>query len=155
MRPRGKPADLERRRAEALKLLREGMSAIQVADRLGVDRVSVHRWAVAGPRGIKARPNTGRPPKLEAEERKELERILFGGAEAQGYGTDLWTCPRIVEVIRRHFDVEYHADHVGRLLRGLGWSPQKPQRRAIERDEKAIRTWVKHDWPRIKKKRSS
>jgi transposase len=56
-------------------------------------------------------------------------------------------------VIRQAFDVEYHVDHLGRLLRSLGWTPQKPERQARERDEAAIRRWVKVDWPRIKRKR--
>jgi transposase len=59
----------------------------------------------------------------------------------------------VAEVIRREFGVEYHVDHVGRLLHAMAWSPQKPERRARERDEEAIRTWIKEEWPRIKKKR--
>jgi transposase len=43
-------------------------------------------------------------------------------------------------------------DHIGRLLHSLGWSPQKPQRKAIERNEEQIQQWIKVDWPRIKKK---
>jgi transposase len=63
----------------------------------------------------------------------------------------LWTCPRVAQVIRREFGVRYHVDHIGRLLRSLGFTPQKPERRARERDESAIQRWVKQDWPRIKK----
>lgn len=139
----------------ALEMLRSGMTAREVADRLGVHLVSVYRWSAMrrrGLRAIRARRTPGRPPKLSGEERAELEQILLAGAQAEGFATDLWTCPRIREVIRRRFGVEYHVDHIVRLLHGLGWSPQKPQRRAVERDEHAIRTWVKREWPRIKKK---
>ncbi|MCH8344942.1 MAG: winged helix-turn-helix domain-containing protein [Planctomycetes bacterium] len=59
----------------------------------------------------------------------------------------------IAEVIERHYGVRYHVDHIPRLLGGLGWSCQKPQRRAIERDEEAIVRWVQRDWARIKKSR--
>jgi hypothetical protein len=77
--------------------------------------------------------------------------MLLQGAQAAGYPTDLWTCPRVADVIRSRFGVQYHADHVGRLLHSLGWSPQKPQRRAVERDEEQVQTWIKQEWPRVKK----
>jgi transposase len=64
----------------------------------------------------------------------------------------LWTCPRVTHLIRKEFNVTYHVDHIGRLLHSLGWSPQKPERRAIERDEKSIRNWVRYTWPHLKKK---
>jgi putative transposase len=94
----------------------------------------------------------GRPRKLTAAQRARLEKALLRGALAYGFPTDLWTCPRVADLIERRFRVEYHVDHVGRLLHGIGWSPQKPERRARERDEEAIRTWVKTVWPRVKKK---
>ena len=98
-------------------------------------------------------PSPGRPPKLDARSKEKLRRLLLKGAEAHGFPTDLWTCPRVAELIRRTFRVSYHVDHVGRLLRTLGWSPQKPERRARERDEQAIQRWVRVDWPRVKKTR--
>lgn len=157
MRPEGSPAELERRRLRAVALLREGFTPVEVARRLGVDRRSVRRWRAAhdaeGKKGVAARPASGRPQKLDEEGRRRLEELLVGGAQGCGFPTDLWTCPRIAELIRRKFKIDYHVDHVGRLLRSMGWSPQKPERRARERDEGGIRRWVKVDWPRIKKKR--
>ena len=73
------------------------------------------------------------------------------GPLAAGYFTDLWTCGRVGQVIAETFGVTYHVDHVGRLLHDLGFSPQKPRRRARERDEAAIERWRREDWPRIKK----
>ena len=81
-----------------------------------------------------------------------LEKKLLQGAEAAGFASDLWTCPRVAQVIRDQFGVHYHVDHIGRLLKGLGWSPQKPTRRARERNEEEIQRWVKVEWPRLKKK---
>jgi transposase len=81
--------------------------------------------------------------------------VLLKGAKAFGYDTDLWTCPRIAEVIRGRFGVRYHVDHVGRLLHSLGWSPQRPQRRAAERDEQKVRHWIKGTWVLIKKNGST
>lgn len=156
MRPSGSPAELERRRLRALDLLKEGLLPVEVARRVGADRRSVRRWRAsfdaAGRDGVRAVPASGRPTKLTAGERTRLEKTLLRGALAHGYATDLWTCPRIAELIERRFGVTYHVDHVGRLLHALGWSPQKPERRARERDEEAIRTWVKTTWPRVKKK---
>ena len=119
----------------------------------------MRRWRAshdhAGPTGVGAKPAPGRPPKLDARRRARLERVLLRGAEAAGFNTPLWTCPRVADMIRREFGVRYHVDHIGRVLRTLGWSPQKPERRARERDEAAIQRWVKVDWPRIKKKRGA
>jgi transposase len=89
---------------------------------------------------------------MSAQDRRRLEQDLLRGAQAAGFETDLWTCPRVAQWIQRRFRVRYHPDHVCRLLHALGWSPQKPQRRAIERDEKAIRRWMRDTWSPVKKK---
>ncbi len=159
MRPSGSPEELERRRRRAIALLQQGMAPVDVARHVGADRRSVRRWRAdherAGPAGVDAKPVPGRPPKLDPKRRAQLERLLLRGAEAAGFSTPLWTCPRVAAVVRREFGVRYHVDHVGRVLRALGWSPQKPERRARERDEAAIQRWVKVEWPRIKKKRGA
>jgi transposase len=156
MRPKGSAGELERRRRRAIELLEKGHAPVDVARMLGVDRRSVRRWKAAhrerGSKGIEARPTPGRPPKLDGRQRARLERRLMKGARAAGYESDLWTCPRIADVIAEEFGVFYHPNHIGRLLRSLGWSPQRPQRRALERDEERIQGWIRADWPRIKKK---
>jgi len=153
MRPSGSPEELERRRNRASNLLQQGYQPVEVAQMVGADRRSVRRWNAAfrarGAEGINRKPVSGRPAKLDLRARKELDAILLKGAKAAGFPTDLWTCPRIAEVIRSRFGVRYHVDHIGRLLRSFGWSPQKPARRAIERDEPLIQGWVKTRWPRI------
>jgi transposase len=155
MRPSGDPKELERRRRRAIALLKEGLMPVEVARRVGVDRRSVRRWKAAyrkrGEAALDAKPASGRPPKLSARDQKRLERQLLKGAQAAGFSSDLWTCPRVAEWIERAFGIEYHVRHVPRVLRSLGFSPQKPARRAVERDEQAIVQWVKRDWPRVKK----
>ena len=155
MRPTGSPEVLERRRLRALSLLKGGMKPVEVARKLKVDRRSVRRWRAAfeqtGRAGLAAKPAPGRPSKLDPSGKKKLERLLLKGPRACGFSTDLWTCRRVVELIRREFDVEYHVDHIGRLLRSMGWTPQKPARRARERDEARIQGWVRVRWPRVKK----
>lgn len=159
MRPTGSPVELERRRHRAIKLLEEGRQPVEVARTVGADRRSVRRWNAAyrkeGQAALKAIPASGRPPKLAAKDKRKLEELLLSGAKAAGFPTDLWTCPRVTNLIIRRFHIVYHVDHIGRLLRSLGFTPQKPQRRAIERDEEAIQRWVKVDWPRVKKNGSA
>ena len=155
MRPTGSPEELERRRLRALALLKEGLLPSEVARRVGVNRRSVRRWkSVArrhGEAGVRAKPAPGRPSKLTAQHKRRLEVLLLKGPQAAGFDTDLWTCPRVAELVQRRFGVEYHVDHVGRLLHDLGWSPQLPARHAVERDEAGIQRWVHETWPQVKK----
>ena len=154
-RPRGSADLLEDRRKRALALLDRGYSLNEVGRRIGCAAVSVMRWRDARRRGgapaLKVRFSPGRPWKLEKAARQRLVRLLLRGATAHGWRTNLWTTARIAELVRREFGVEYHRDHIGRLLHRLGWSVQKPERRALERDEPAIERWKQTDWPRIKK----
>jgi len=156
MRPQGSPKELQQRRLRAIELLRQGLQPHEVASRLGVDRRSVRRWNRAhrqgGASALNSKPVPGRPPKLSAEQRGELVNLVLQGPLAHGFQTDLWTCQRIAELIRRRFGVRYHPDHLGRLLHRCGLSPQRPHRRAKERNETEIARWVREDWPRIKKK---
>lgn len=155
MRPHGSPEFLEERRRRALELLEEGWAPCEVARELGVDRRSVRRWRARhdthGAEGIAAKPAPGRPSKLNESNRAKLEEFLLQGARAAGYSTNLWTCARVAKLIRQRFRVRYHPHHVARLLRSMGFSPQKPERRARERNESEIQRWVKEEWPRVKK----
>jgi transposase len=105
--------------------------------------------------GLAAKPHTGKPCRLSSKQKQRLVRMLAKGAKAAGFDTDLWTCPRVSEVIERTFGVSYHPDHVWKLLRNLGYSPQKPQRRAREQNPEAVRRFRKEDWPRLKKRPST
>jgi transposase len=158
MRPPGSPEELQHKRERALELLKQGHTQTDVAGIMDVDPRSVRRWCAAqrqgGKRALQAVPASGRPTKLTAAQRQELEKQLLKGARSAGFPTALWTCPRVADLIRRSFGVRYHVDHIGRLLHALNWSPQKPTRKAVERDEEGIRRWIKQVWPAIKKKRA-
>lgn len=155
MRPHGTPQELERRRLRALELLERGIELHVVAQRVGVDRRSVRRWKQAyrrrGRAGLASQPASGRPPKLSKRQRGMLARWILKGAQAFGFPTALWTCRRVAQVIRKQFGVQYHPDHIGRLLRGCGFTPQRPQVVARERNDQRIREWVQKEWTRAKK----
>jgi transposase len=157
--PAGMPRDfeaLERRRLQAADLLRQGLSQAEVARRVGAHRQSVSQWAAVlrekGRKGLRKAGRAGRPPKLSAEDRKRMERGLKRGPEALGYATSLWTSARVAHLIEQECGIRYATGHAWRVLRQLGWTPQRPVGRALERDEEKIRRWKKQRWPEIKKK---
>jgi transposase len=158
MRPLGSPAELEKRRGRAIDLLKTGLSISGVARRLGCSHSSVILWRDAvrrnGVSALKAKPAPGRPARLTPAQFKRLPTLLLRGALAWGYSTDLWTTERIGKLIEREFKVRFHRAHVGRLLADLHWSCQKPERRAIERDDDAIERWKRYRWIAIKKNSS-
>jgi transposase len=155
MRPHGSAEELERRRRRGVALLLKGHGVREVARMVGVSPGAVVAWRdrymERGDPGLAAKPHPGRKPKLSDAQRKKLIGLLTKGPRAHGYRTDLWTLPRVAEVIHKRFGVRYDPSHVWRILNALGWSAQKPERRARERDERAIARWRKKDWPRIKK----
>lgn len=147
----------EMRRWRALELKRDGWTQQEIADALGVTKVAVSQWMTAvqkhGIESLQARPHKGATPKLSADQLKMIPEFLSHGAEAYGFRGEVWTCARIVEVIRREFAVTYHKDHVSRLLKALDWTPQKPMERAAQRDEEKIIEWREEAWPDLKKRR--
>ena len=157
MRPKGSSAELERRRRDAVAMLKQGAKPAAVAKALGVSLVSVGRWRKTcreggGMKALAARPHPGRPPKLTAGQRRQLAGLLARGPAGHGYRTELWTLARVAEVIAARFGVRYHPSQVWRILLSMGWSCQQPQCRARERDEQRIARWRRVDWPRIKKR---
>lgn len=156
MRPPGSPEELQRRRERAVSLLRRGYRPVEVAHRVGVDRRSVRRWKAAcrgrGRQALRAKPVPGRPRKRDALAVQWLARDLWEGAPAAGFPTDRWTCPRIAQLMQTRLGVHYDVSGVWRLLRSLGGTSPKPERRGPERNEREIRRWIHHQWPRLQKK---
>jgi transposase len=148
---------LEQRRLEAAKLFAAGVHQAEVARRLRAGPSSVNRWhrvwGAQGEEGLKRKASPGQRSRLSAAQLQQLEQALLAGPAKAGYATELWTAPRVRKLIWDRFRVCYHESHVWLLLRKLGWTCQKPAKRALERDEEAIQTWVKRRWPRLKKGR--
>jgi transposase len=147
------------RRERAAELFAQGASQAEVARELDVSRQSASRWhagwQAAGTTGLQSRGPTGRRPKVADDRLEAIQQALLEGALAHGFATDVWTLDRIAVVIQGLTGVQLSNPSVWRLLRGrLGWSVQRPQRQATERDEEAIQHWVAHEWPRIKKGRA-
>lgn len=149
-------AQLEKRRKQAAGLFAKGCSAPEVARRLGVVRQVAYRWKDAFEAGGKAalasKGPAGRKSKLAASQMRIITKALLAGPAARGYKTALWTLPRVADLIEDLTGVRYHPGHVWRLLGASGFSCQRPERRAIEGDPKAIRKWRRVGWPAIKKK---
>jgi transposase len=150
-------AAMEQRRLKAARLFAAGISQAEVARQLGVSPSSANRWHQRwkrqGEAGLARRGPPGAQSRLSQTQLGQLEQMLLAGPMAAGYNSDLWTLPRIAKLIQERFGIHYHPGHIWHLMRKLGWTCQKPAKRAKERDEEAIRRWLAQDWPRIKKGR--
>jgi transposase len=139
-----------------LHLKRQGWYQRDIAAALDVSEETVSRWLArartGGPEALRPRPRPGHPPKLTPAQKRLIPELLWHGAEAYGFRGDVWTCARVAEVLEEEFGVRYHKDHVGRLLRELYWTPQVPIRRAVQRNEEAIRRWREEVWPELRRR---
>ena len=137
----------------ALALKQQGWTQRAIAEALGVSEPAVSQWLAAarraGPDALRSHPPPGAAPKLTAGQKRLIPEFLWHGPEAYGFRGQVWTCARVARVIEEEFGVSYHKGHVGRLLAELRWTPQVPIRRAIQRDEGAIRRWRAEVWPEL------
>jgi transposase len=149
----------EERRKQAWKLKEQGWPQKDIAVALGVSEGAVSHWMKRGREGgieaLEGHPPKGVSPRLTAEQKAQIPELLAKGAASYGFRGDVWTARRVTEVIAKTFGVRYHRDHVGRLMREVGWSRQKPIERASQRNEEALKKWSQERWPEIKKKPTS
>lgn len=155
MRPHGTSAELERRRRLAVDRVRSGYTQQEVADFLRVHLRSVQRWMQTyreeGMRGLKAKPAPGRPPRLSINQERQVLRWFRKSPCEFGFPTELWTAPRVTELIQRKFHQEFHPHYINQWLADRRITPQKPERQARERNHREVRRWLREEWPRIKK----
>jgi len=143
-------------RLQGVEMVLEGMSHVDVAEELGVHPHSVDRWMAiyrsSGKEGLRWNGNHGRQSLLHKEQKERLMVILARGPAPYGYAIGLWTLPRITKVIEKEYGIRYHESTVWRILQGIGWSCQRPAKRALEHDEAKIAEWKRKTWPASKKR---
>jgi transposase len=148
----------EWRRLRAWELAQQGWSQHEIAVALGASKGAVSQWIhaaeVSGIKALRSHPSSGHPAKLTLSQKRQIPEFLWHGAEAYGFRGDVWTCPRVAQVIEWEFGICYHRDHVSRLLKDLGWMPQIPITRAIQRDEAVIARWRAAVWPELRRRAS-
>ena len=147
---------MEARRLRAWELVQKGWKQTDVAEALGVTRGAVSQWVSkarqGGAQALRRRKAPGRSSKLDPQQRDQLPELLARGPSAFGFSGEIWTRRRVAQVIEEEFGVSYDPSQVGRILKGCGWSLQKPVLRAAQRDEDAIRDWREHRFPELKKR---
>jgi transposase len=145
----------EWRRFRAVDLDRLRWVHRDIAAALGVSEAAVSQWLACarqeGTNGLLAHPHGGHP-KLTPQQQRLLPDFLWHGAEAYGFRGELWTCARIVKMLRWEFGVSFHKDHVSRMLKAMGWTPQIPITRAIQRNEAEIERWRTEVWPKLRRR---
>src|SRR3954449_1402420 len=147
----------ERVRLEAAEWIEEGATDAEVAVRFPVSRMSANRWrralADGGRPALASKGAGGAPCRLSPAQREELQVLLDAGPAAEGWTDQCWTLPRIAEVVRERFGVNYTLPGLDLLLHRLGWSVQVPARQAVERNEEQITAWREETWPEVKRAR--
>jgi transposase len=156
MRRHGSQAEWEKLRLIAANMFEQGLANDVIAASLKVDDQTVRRWKrlwnAGGRAALLSRKHAGRPMRMNAQQRQKLSQLLLKTPGEHGFAKYLWTQELIAQLIEREFGISYHHDHVGVILREMGFTHQKPTRRAKERDETRIETWRRQVWPEILKK---
>lgn len=153
MRTRGSASSLQETREKAVLAVQEGKTPAFVAEVLRVHPASVRKWWKAfqkkGSQGIAAKPHPGRPSRLTRRQQACVLRWIRKNPKSFGFSTELWTARRLAQVIQRKFGIQYHPRYLNEWLTARSVTPQKPQTRAKERDDQAIRHWTRYRWPCI------
>lgn len=151
-------SEAAKKRLRAGRMLQKGKGCAEVALAVGVARQTVYTWKAlldeGGIDALRSVPGRGRPAKLDENQLTCVRAAILQSPTEHGFGTELWTLKRVGAVIERLHGVRFSQAHVWRILGSLGFSAQKPEKRAIERNEDAVRSWKRSTWPALKKKPS-
>ncbi len=152
-------SEATKKRLKAGRMLLAGKGCADVAIAVGVARQTVYTWKglldEGGIDALRAVPERGRPAQLDEQQLAAVRATLLRSPTEQGFSTELWTLKRVGVVIERLHGVRFGQTQIWRILGSLGFSPQKPEKRAIERNEDAVRNWKRKTWPSLKKKPSA
>lgn len=151
-------SEATKKRVKAGRLLLAGKGCAEVALAVGVARQTVYTWKrlldEGGIDALRGVPERGRPAQLDANQLAAVRAAVLQSPTEHGFATELWTLKRVGALVERMYSVRFSQTQVWRILGSLGFSPQKPEKRAIERNEDAVRAWKRRTWPSLKKKPS-
>ena len=151
-------SEASKKRVKAGRLLLAGKGCAEVALAVGVARQTIYTWKrlldEGGVDALRCVPERGRPAQLDDRQLAAIRAAILQSPTEHGFGTELWTLKRVGAIIERLHGVRFGQTNVWRILGSLGFSPQKPEKRAIERNEDAVRSWKRSTWPALKKKPS-
>ena len=140
-------------------MLLAGKTPAEAAHAVGVARQTPYTWKAGLDEGgidaLRAMPTRGRPARLDDAQLQALGRTLLQSPTAHGFGTELWTLKRAGALIERQYGVKFGQTQIWRILGSLGFSVQRPEPRAIERDEDAVANWKRKTWLGLKNKPSA
>jgi len=149
-------SEATKKRVRAGRMLRAGKRPAEVAQAVGVARQTVYTWKAlldeGGMQALRSVPERGRPAQLDGAQLASVRATLLQSPTEHGFGTQLWTLKRVGALIERMHGVRFSQTQVWRILGSLGFSAQKPEKRAMERDDEAVRDWKRRTWPALKKK---
>ena len=149
-------SEAAKKRVKAGRLLLAGKGCAEVALAVGVARQTIYTWKRllddGGIDALRGVPERGRPAQLDDQQLASVRTAILQNPTAHGFGTELWTLKRVGAVIERLHGVRFSQTQIWRILGSLGFSPQKPEKRAIERDDDGVRAWKRRTWPALKKK---
>ncbi|WP_254448425.1 helix-turn-helix domain-containing protein [Spirosoma rhododendri] len=150
-----KQADYEALRRRCVELKQAGWKQADIARAFGLTQGWVSQtlktYREQGEAGLMTGKRTGAPSRLTADQLDQLTKELAKGAEQHGFSGQVWTRPRINDVINKLFGVSYDPSQIGRLLKKVGWSRQKPARQARQQDPQAVANWQAERLPALKK----
>ena len=145
----------EKQRLKAAALFKKGVSQSEVARRFKVSAPSVFAWHKAylqgGVSALKSKGRTGFQSTLTEDKRKLFKKAILRGPIANGYETNLWTLPRLAAVMKEEIGISFGETWIWKIVRELGFTPQKPQVKAKERNSAAIAKWKSKQLPGLKK----
>jgi transposase len=148
---------LEHYRFRAIELYKNGEQINEIAYFFGIHRGSVSRWITLYKRNgksiLKRKKAKGAEYKLSQKELKEILSMLNDDATIYGYETPLWTCKMVQQMILKKTDKTMHQTGIMKLFRRLNLSPQKPERVSPQKDRKAVKRWLREEWPNIENHR--
>ena len=139
-------------RQQAVKAIQNGESPRTVAAAYGVNQRTVYRWlsdfACGGQNALLAKSIPGRPPKVTPEQMQWIaETVRDKSPQQVKLAFALWTLPLIGELIFHQFAIRLSPPSVGRIMRILGFTPQRPLYRAWQRDPVWVERWQAEEFP--------